>query len=128
MPDPSDADTAPINILPGPMTDVVVALPSGAQPPLDSQKYALFTPEEADKAIDGRNGSMLDGRPLRVNLAEDITPKHGKGSDGGGFGGGGGGRSGFGGGGGRGGGGFGGGGGGKAPSRKSQWSESGDRY
>jgi RNA recognition motif-containing protein len=57
---------------------------------------------EAAKAIESMNGSMLDGRALRVNEAEE-RPQRG-GGGGGGFGGGGGG--------GRGGGGFGGGGGG----------------
>ncbi|MCC6723867.1 MAG: RNA-binding protein [Saprospiraceae bacterium] len=82
----------------------------------------MGTPEEADKAIDGRNGAMLDGRPLRVNLAEELRARPDKGRSGGGFGGGGGG--GYGGGGRRGGRG----GRGMAPSQKSQWSESDDRY
>jgi RNA recognition motif-containing protein len=69
------------------------------------------TAQQAQEAIAEMNGALLDGRPLRVNEAEE-RPQRGGG--GGGFGGGGGGRGGFGGGGGGGGGrgGFGGGGGG----------------
>jgi RNA recognition motif-containing protein len=65
--------------------------------------------QEAQKAMENMNGALLDGRPLRVNEAEERPSRGGGGGGGGGrgFGGGGGG---FGGGGG--GGGFGGGGGG----------------
>ena len=78
----------------------------------------MGTPEEATKAIEGMDGRTLDGRPLRVNEAEQRQPRGGGGGGGGGFragggggyGGGGGGDRG--GGGGRGGGGYGGGGGG----------------
>lgn len=71
----------------------------------------MSTAEEAQKAIEGMDGQMLDGRPLRVNQADE-RPRGG-GGGGGGFrgGGGGGGRSGGGYGGG--GGGYGGGGGGR---------------
>jgi hypothetical protein len=69
----------------------------------------MSTPESTKKAIEQMNGAMLDGRPLRVNEAEERRERTG----GGGFGGGGGGGRGGGGfGGGGGGGGFGGGGGG----------------
>jgi RNA recognition motif-containing protein len=71
----------------------------------------MATPEEATRAIEGMDGQMLEGRPLRVNQAEERKRDGGGGGGGRGFGGGGGGRGGFGGGGG-GGGGFGGGGGG----------------
>ncbi|MBK9036391.1 MAG: RNA-binding protein [Myxococcales bacterium] len=76
----------------------------------------MGTPEEAKKAIEGMDGQNLDGRPLRVNEAEE-RPARGGGGGGGGFRGGGGGggyRGGGGGGGGYGGGGggYGGGGGG----------------
>jgi cold-inducible RNA-binding protein len=72
----------------------------------------MATSDEANKAIQEMNGQQLDGRPLRVNLAEERPRRTGPGGGGGGFGGGGGG-GGFGGGGDRGrGGGFGGGGGG----------------
>lgn len=71
-----------------------------------SRGFAFVTmgsPEEAAKAIEGMDGRTLDGRPLRVNEAEQRQQRGG----GGGF------RSGGGGGGGYGGGGYGGGGGGR---------------
>jgi RNA recognition motif-containing protein len=74
--------------------------------------------DEAQKAIDGLNGTELDGRTLTVNEARPQERRAGGG--GGGFGGGGGrggGGGGFGGGGGRGGGGGGGGGGGPKRNR-----------
>ncbi len=75
----------------------------------------MGTPEDAAAAIQELNGADLDGRPLRVNEADDRPPQsRGPGGGGGGGyggGGGGGGRR-FGGGGGGGGGGYGGGGGG----------------
>src|SRR5512145_129878 len=75
----------------------------------------MGTDELAQQAISQMNGYVLDGRPLRVNEAEERRPRSGGGGGGsrggfGGGGGGGGGRGGFGGGGG--GGGYGGGGGG----------------
>ncbi|HSR99145.1 MAG TPA: RNA-binding protein [Kofleriaceae bacterium] len=76
----------------------------------------MGTPEEAAKAIEGMDGRTLDGRPLRVNEAEQRQQRGAGGggggfrSGGGGYGGGGGGNRG--GGGGYGGGGYGGGGGG----------------
>ena len=78
---------------------------------------------EAQNAIQGMNGAMLDGRPLRVNEAEERS--RGGGGGGGGFGGGGGG-GGFGGGGGGGrsgggGGGRSGGGGGRRGDRRDRW-------
>jgi len=50
----------------------------------------MGTPEEAAKAIEGMDGHTLDGRPLRVNEAEQRQPRGG-GGGGGGYGGGGGG-------------------------------------
>jgi RNA recognition motif-containing protein len=70
----------------------------------------MSTAAEAQSAIQGMNGASLDGRPLRVNEAEERAPRAG---GGGGFGGGGGG------GGGRGGGG--GGGGGRDGGRRGRW-------
>jgi cold-inducible RNA-binding protein len=72
---------------------------------------SMATEEGAKGAIAQMNGAMLDGRPLRVNEAEDRRGGAGGGGGGRRFGGGGGGRGGFGGGGDR--GGFGGGGGGR---------------
>jgi cold-inducible RNA-binding protein len=70
----------------------------------------MGTTEEAAKAIEGMDGKTLDGRPLRVNEAEQRQARGGGGGGGGGFRGGGGGGGGYrGGGGGR--GGYGGGGG-----------------
>ena len=59
----------------------------------------MATAEEAQKAISEMNGQQLDGRPLRVNLAEERPRRSGPGGGGGGggWGGGGGGRGGFGG-------------------------------
>ena len=67
---------------------------------------------DAAKAIAEMNGALLDGRPLRVNEAEERPQRGGGGGGGGGYGGGGGGGYGGGGGGGGGRGGRGGGGGG----------------
>lgn len=77
-----------------------------------SRGFAFVTmgsPEDAQRAIEGMNGKPLDGRPLRVNEAEERQSRGGGGGGGGGRsfgGGGGGGRGGYGGGG---GGGYGGG-------------------
>ena len=62
----------------------------------------MGTTEEAAKAIEGMDGKTLDGRPLRVNEAEQRQARGGGGGGGGGGyrGGGGGGRGGYGGGGG----------------------------
>jgi RNA recognition motif-containing protein len=88
---------------------------------------------EAQAAIEGTNGAMVDGRPLRVNEAR---PREGGGGGGGGYGGGGGGGGygggggGYGGGGGGyggGGGGYGGGGGGRGGDRGGYGGGGGDR-
>jgi RNA recognition motif-containing protein len=65
----------------------------------------MGTPEEAAKAIEGMDGRTLDGRPLRVNEAEQRQQRGGGGGGGGGGFRGGGGGGGYGGGGDRGGGG-----------------------
>ena len=65
--------------------------------------------EGAQKAISAMNGAVVDGRPLRVNEAEERQARGGGGGGGGGYGGGGGGGYGGGGGSRRGGGGGGGG-------------------
>ena len=72
----------------------------------------MGTTEEAAKAIEGMDGKTLDGRPLRVNEAEQRQARGGGGGGGGYRGGGGGGYGGGGGGDRGGGGGYGGGGGG----------------
>jgi RNA recognition motif-containing protein len=49
----------------------------------------MGTPAEAQKAIEAMNGATLDGRPLRVNEAEERPQRGGVGGGGGGGGGGG---------------------------------------
>lgn len=59
----------------------------------------MGTTEEAAKAIEGMDGKTLDGRPLRVNEAEQRQARGGggyRGGGGGGYRGGGGGRGGYG--------------------------------
>jgi RNA recognition motif-containing protein len=48
----------------------------------------MGTPAEAQKAIEAMNGATLDGRPLRVNEAEERPQRGGFGGGGGGGGGG----------------------------------------
>lgn len=55
----------------------------------------MGTSESASKAIESMNGAMLDGRPLRVNEAEERQNRGGGGGGGGGRRGGGGGGGGF---------------------------------
>jgi RNA recognition motif-containing protein len=54
----------------------------------------MSTAADATKAVEGLNGAMLDGRPLRVNVAEDRNAQGGSrgGPPSGGGGGGGGGN------------------------------------
>ena len=47
----------------------------------------MGTADEARKAISEMDGTDLDGRPLRVNEAEERKPRGGGGGGGGGFGG-----------------------------------------
>ncbi len=84
---------------------------------------SMESPEAAKKAIAELDGSMLDGRSLRVNEAQERTGGGGGGGFGGGGGGGGGGRRGGGG-----GGGYGGGGGGGRGGRGGGGYGGGDRY
>ncbi|MEZ4294968.1 MAG: RNA-binding protein [Polyangiaceae bacterium] len=86
----------------GEVTDVHVVTDRETGQPRGFAFVTMGSAQEAAKAISEMNGTVLDGRPLRVNEAEERQPRTG----GGGFGGGGGG-------GGRGGGGYGGGGGGR---------------
>ncbi|MCC7012812.1 MAG: RNA-binding protein [Planctomycetes bacterium] len=91
------------------VTEVAIVTDKMTGKPRGFAFVRMGTPEDAAAAIQELNGAEIDGRPLRVNEAEDRPPQRG----GGGFGGGGGGRGGYGGGGGGGGrGGYGGGGGG----------------
>ena len=53
-----------------------------------SRGFAFVTmgsPGEAERAITALNGSILDGRPLRVNEAEERKRPNGGGGGGGGF-------------------------------------------
>jgi RNA recognition motif-containing protein len=90
----------------GDVTDVHVVMDRDTGRPRGFAFVTMGTPQEAQKAIAEINGKNVDGRPLRVNEAEERQQR------GGGGGGGGGGRGGYGGGGGGGGGGRGGRGGG----------------
>jgi hypothetical protein len=49
----------------------------------------MATEQQAREAIAEMNGALLDGRPLRVNEAEERPARGGGGGGGGGFGGGG---------------------------------------
>ena len=86
------------------VTEVAIVTDKMTGKPRGFAFVRMGTDDEAKAAIAELNGQELDGRPLRVNEAEDRPPQSR-----GGFGGGGGGRGGYGGGGG--GGGYGGGGG-----------------
>jgi RNA recognition motif-containing protein len=92
----------------GEVTEVKVVLDRDTGRSRGFAFVTMATDEAAQKAIAELNGAMLDGRPLRVNEAEERSRGGGGGGGGRGFGGGGGGgRSGGG------GGGYGGGGGGR---------------
>jgi len=99
----------------GEVTDVHVVMDRETGRPRGFAFVTMGTPAEAQKAISEMNGKTVDGRPLRVNEAEERAPRGGGGGGGGGYGGGGGGGGYGGAGGGRGGagGGRGGGGGGR---------------
>ena len=88
----------------GEVTDVHVVMDRETGRPRGFAFVTMGSPAEAQKAISEMNGKNVDGRPLRVNEAEE-RPGRGGGGGGGGFGGGGGGRGPRGGGGGGGGGG-----------------------
>ncbi len=100
----------------GQVTDVKLMLDRESGRSRGFAFVTMASEDEAQKALAQLNGTTLDGRPLRVDQAEERRPGGGGGGRGfGGGGGGGGGRGGFGGGGGGrggGGGGYGGGGGG----------------
>ncbi len=91
----------------GAVTDVHLVMDRDTGRPRGFAFVTMGSPAEAQKAISEMNGKNVDGRPLRVNEAEERPGRGGGGGGGGGFGGGGGGR------GPRGGGGGGGGGGGR---------------
>jgi RNA recognition motif-containing protein len=74
----------------GEVTDVHLVTDRMTGQPRGFGFVTMATDAEAQRAIEGMNGAMLDGRSLRVNEAEARAPRPG----GGGFGGGGGGRGG----------------------------------
>jgi RNA recognition motif-containing protein len=93
----------------GQVTDVHVVMDRDTGRPRGFAFVTMGSPAEAQAAIAEINGRTVDGRPLRVNEAEERAPRGGGGGGGGGgFRGGGGGGGGGGGRGGRGGGGGGG--------------------
>ena len=97
----------------GEVTDVHVVMDRETGQSRGFGFVTMGTPQLAAEAISQMNGAVVEGRPLRVNEAEERAPR---GGGGGGFGGGGGGFGGGGGGGRRGGGGGGGGG-----DRRNRW-------
>lgn len=75
----------------GEVTDVHVVMDRETGRPRGFAFVTMGSPAEAAKAINEMNGKMVDGRPLRVNEAEERAPRGGGGGGGGGYGGGGGG-------------------------------------
>ena len=78
----------------GEVTDVHVVIDRETGRSRGFAFVTMGTPQEAASAIASMNGALLDGRPLRVNEAEERKPRTGGGfggGGGGGFGGGGGG-------------------------------------
>ena len=74
----------------GEVTDAKVMTDRETGQPRGFGFVTMGTAADAAKAIAAMNGALLDGRPLRVNEAEE-RPNRGGGGGGGGFGGGGGG-------------------------------------
>jgi RNA recognition motif-containing protein len=77
----------------GEVSDVYVVMDRETGRPRGFAFVTMATPDAAQNAIRTLNGAVLDGRPLRVNEAEE-RPRGGGGGGGGGRGGGGGGRGG----------------------------------
>ena len=68
----------------GEVTDVHVVMDRETGRPRGFAFVTMGSPAEAQKAINEMNGKMLDGRPLRVNEAEERSPRGGGGGGGGG--------------------------------------------
>jgi RNA recognition motif-containing protein len=75
----------------GEVTDVHIVTDRETGQPRGFGFVTMGTSEAASQAISKMNGATLDGRPLRVNEAEERPPRGGGGGGGGGFRGGGGG-------------------------------------
>jgi RNA recognition motif-containing protein len=75
----------------GTVTDVHVVMDRDTGRPRGFAFVTMGSPAEAQKAISEMNGKTVDGRPLRVNEAEERPARGGGGGGGGGFRGGGGG-------------------------------------
>jgi RNA recognition motif-containing protein len=71
----------------GEVTDVHLVTDRATGQPRGFGFVTMGTDAEAAKAIEGMNGAMLDGRPLRVNEAEARPQRSGGGGGGGGGGG-----------------------------------------
>ena len=68
----------------GEVTDVHLVMDRETGRPRGFAFVTMGSPAEATKAINEMNGKMVDGRPLRVNEAEERAPRGGGGGGGGG--------------------------------------------
>ncbi len=68
----------------GEVTDVHVVMDRDTGRPRGFAFVTMGSPAEAQKAIAEINGKTVDGRPLRVNEAEERAPRGGGGGGGGG--------------------------------------------
>lgn len=71
----------------GQVTDVHVVMDRETGRPRGFAFVTMGSPAEAEAAINEVNGQNVDGRPLRVNQAEERPSRGGGGGGGGGFGG-----------------------------------------
>ncbi|MBI4702517.1 MAG: RNA-binding protein [Deltaproteobacteria bacterium] len=65
----------------GEVTEVQVATDRESGRPRGFGFVTMGSAQDATKAIEGMNGAMLDGRPLRVNEAEERQARGGGGGD-----------------------------------------------
>jgi RNA recognition motif-containing protein len=80
------------------VTDIAIMTDRMTGRPRGFAFVTMGSPEDAEAAIAALNGKAVDGRPLKVNEAQERAPRSGGGGGGGGYGGGGGDRGGYGGG------------------------------
>lgn len=66
----------------GSVTDVHVVMDRDTGRPRGFAFVTMGSPAEAQKAISQLDGKMVDGRPLRVNQAEERAPRGGGGGGG----------------------------------------------